>query len=256
MNNIQEFKTDYEALVTLGEQMRQDLAGRHRKGEPEATEGATDLESNFQNWYTESCALIKQILPDRLLEFEQLYKGDSRRKEINSSTYNIQDWLNGVRAGANSLGEKAFNDFAGVVMRFQTQLAILRSLGRRFDSSLFDIRQLVQADIFDSELDAAKELKGRGFLRAAGAVAGVVLEKHLGQVADSHNIKTRKKDPTIGDFNDLLKNKGVLDTPSWRQIQRLGDVRNYCDHNKGREPTSEEVGELIDGVEKCTKTLF
>ena len=149
-----------------------------------------------------------------------------------------------------------FDGFSAVAMRFVNQLAILESVQARFESSLFDIRQLVQADLFDSELDAARELARRGFLRASGAVAGVVLEKHLGQVAANHGITTRKKNPTIGDFNDLLKDGGVLDIPSWRQVQRLGDVRNLCDHNKEREPTKDEVEELIDGVEKYTKTLF
>src|SRR5690606_2284536 len=133
---------------------------------------------------------------------------------------------------------------------------ILKSAQARFESTLLDIRQLVQADLFDSELDAATELVKKGFLRAAGAVAGVVLEKHLAQVAQNHNIKTRKKHPSISDFNDLLKNGAVLDVPTWRQIQRLGDIRNLCDHNKERDPTKEEVEELIAGVERVSKTLF
>ena len=256
MNNIQKYKADFENLVTLGEQMLKDLADRHKNGENVETNGAVDFEVNYQNWYTESCALIKQLLPDRLTEFEHLYKGDNRRKEIDSSTYNIQDWLRGIRANKNSIGRRFFNDVFVITMRFQTQFTILSSLERRFDSSLFDIRQLVQADLFDSELDAARELTGRGFLRAAGAVAGVVLEKHLGQVCENHGIRIRKKNPAIGDFNDLLKGGSVLDVPSWRQIQRLGDIRNICDHNREREPAKDEVDELINGVEKYTKTLF
>ena len=115
---------------------------------------------------------------------------------------------------------------------------------------------MVQADLFDSELDVARELTTNGFLRAAGAVAGVVLEKHLGQVMDNHNIKVSKANPTISEFNDHLKNADVLDIPRWREIQRLGDIRNLCTHNKEREPTKEEVEELIDSVDKYMKTLF
>lgn len=115
---------------------------------------------------------------------------------------------------------------------------------------------MVQADLFDSELDAAKELHKRGFLRAAGAVAGVVLERHLQQVAENHELAIKKKRPSIADFNDRLKNADVLDVPTWRHIQRLADLRNLCDHSKDREPTSDEVVELISGVEKYTKSLF
>ena len=56
--------------------------------------------------------------------------------------------------------------------------------------------------------------------------------------------------------NDALKEGGVIDIPQWRFIQRLGDLRNLCDHNKDREPTKDEVAELIDGVDKLTKTVF
>jgi hypothetical protein len=69
-------------------------------------------------------------------------------------------------------------------------------------------------------------------------------------------VTTRKAHPTISDFTDLLKTASVLDVPSWRQLQRLGDIRNLCDHNKQREPTKDEVVELIDGTEKLCKTLF
>ena len=66
----------------------------------------------------------------------------------------------------------------------------------------------------------------------------------------------RKRNPTIGDFNDSLKNNDVIDVPDWRFIQRLGDLRNLCSHKKHREPTNDEVAELIDGVDKIVKTVF
>ena len=98
-------------------------------------------------------------------------------------------------------------------------MAILRSANSRFESSLFDIKQILQAHLFDSELDAARELSKNGFLRAAGAIAGVVLERHLGQVCANHQLVTRKKNPSISEWNDLLKNGGTVDVPAWRFIQ-------------------------------------
>ena len=256
MNNIQKYKADLETLVTLGEKMKEDLVRRNEKKEYVTTKETVCLENCYQRWYTESFVVIKQLLPDRLTEFERLYMEDRRRKEIDNTTFTIQDWLKGFRAGSYSSGEKTFDDFGAMGMRFFNQLEMLKSVEARFDSTLFDIKQFVQADLFDSELETARELANHGFLRAAGSIAGVVLEKHLGQVVDNHNIKTRKKDPTISDFNDFLKKGGVLDVPSWRQIQRLGDIRNLCSHDKKREPTREEVEELIRGVEKYMKTLF
>ena len=87
-------------------------------------------------------------------------------------------------------------------------------------------------------------------------MVGVVLEKHLEQVAKNHNLSLRKKHPTISIWNDFLKEKDVYPVPTWRGIQRLGDLRNLCDHNKDKDPTKDELEELISGVEKATKTLF
>ena len=62
-----------------------------------------------------------------------------------------------------------------VIPLFRQQLAIIKAVKARFESSLFDLRQLVQADLFDSDLEAAKELAGKNFTTAAGALAGVAL---------------------------------------------------------------------------------
>jgi hypothetical protein len=29
---------------------------------------------------------------------------------------------------------------------------------------------------------------------------------------------------------------GIIDQILWREVQHLSDIRNYCDHPKGREP--------------------
>jgi hypothetical protein len=147
-------------------------------------------------------------------------------------------------------------DDKAAVPHFHQQFAILQAAERRFESSLFEIRQLVQADLFDSEIGAARELLKNQFLRAAGAIAGVVLEKHLRQVCEDHGLKISKKAPTLGDLNELLKANSVIDVPQWRFVSMLADIRNLCDHDKQKEPTDQQVTDLIDGTDKVLKTIF
>jgi hypothetical protein len=211
-----------------------------------------DFGSSYDAWYSEAIRLVKQILPDRFADFTRQYR-DEKRKEVNYLTYGIADALMGLTT--KQFGE-VIADANAVLPKVATQIAILKSAEKRFSSSLFDIRDVVQADLFDSELDAARSLAKSGFLRACGAVGGVVLEKHLGHVCATHGLKSKKSHPTIGDFNQLLKESDVIDLVKWRFVQHLGDIRNLCDHGKDREPTKEEVLELIDGVDKVIKTLY
>ncbi len=284
--NLDQYRRDLKQLALLGEEMLIDLSLRDAAVDAEQRTAAKKIqgsfERNYQRWYTEAGAVVGQLIPGRAAEFEQLYLGDGKRKSIDADTYNIQDWLTGRRlpraekgtvpicrdqpsVGARPSGAShkwglspfpPLGEVLAVSLRLKAQLEILKSAEARLQSSLFEMRQLVQADLFDSEIDACRELAAHGFLRAAGAVAGVILERHLRQVAANHGVVIRKKEPTINDLNDKLKTAGVLDVPAWRQFQRLADIRNLCDHNKHREPHRTEVEELIAGTDRIVKTLL
>lgn len=263
-SQLDKYKKDLDELIKLGSNMVLDLTLREveRRGKLDKDKAELkrkiggSFEENYQQWFTEARSVLKQLLPDRLVEFDSYYRTDPKRKEMNLLTYTIQDWLMGLRSGKEYTGTKYFDDFAVVSSRLSTQLAVLTSVQRRFESTLFEIRQLVQADLFDSELEGAREILSKGFLRAAGIMAGVVLEKHLAEVTHNHGVSVKKQHRGISDYNDLLKNEGVLDVPLWRMVQRLADLRNLCGHKKQREPTKAEIEELIDGVAKISKTVY
>lgn len=208
--------------------------------------------SDYQAWYTERLAIIRQLIPDRTGDFISLFEKPKSRREITPDNYTISDALMGLRV---SRGETVVADSSAAIPKIEQQIAMLKAANRRFDSSLFDIRELLAADLFDSEIEAAQELSRKRFTRAAGAIGGVVLERHLRKVCTAHKVTIAKKNPSIGDLNDLLKNSDVIEMKDWRFIQRLGDIRNLCDHSKGHEPTREDVDELLAGVSKVMKTI-
>ena len=260
---IDRYKTDLEKLIHEGEYLMYGLyneLSRYLKDDFKAlSKEQKDLikkhrfKENYNAWYNESLVLIKQLIPDRIEDFKQYYRID-KRKEFTYATYTISDYLNSLvkkdNIGTILLGTTE------VIHKYEQQYAILKSLEKRFDSSLYEIRQLLQADLFDSEIDTAKELLSKGYLRAAGAICGVVLEKHLAEVCSNHSISIKKKNPHISDLNDALKTADAIDVPLWRQIQHLGDLRNLCDHKKDREPDKEDIIELIRGVESIIKNVF
>lgn len=268
-SNLDKYKNDLNKLVSEGELLSnaiqyeclpEEFESQVREAMDEDQSRAVIknlpiFKNNYQGWYSESLVIIKIMLPDRLDDFIQHYEKPKGRKEIGIDTYVIEDYLQGISVWLTYKGE----DLAGpsaAIPQFQQQLNILKSVQKRFESSLFDIKQLVQADLFDSELEAAEELNKNGFIRGAGAVAGVVIEKHLEEVCNNHEVKTKKKNPTINDLNQNLKDSDIIDTKTWRFIQRLADLRNLCDHNKKKAPTKEDVDELISGVSKISKTIF
>lgn len=266
ISNLEQYKKDLDALIATGDKLTyaiqryahgdefdKEVKKQLGEGAGEFIKAVPNFKLAYQAWYSESLSLIKQLLPDRLADFVRHYEKPKVRKEISFENYRIEDALQGLRI---TRGYEKLVGTEGAIPHFEQQLAILKSVRSRFESTLFDIRQLVQADLFDSELDAAAELLKQKFSRAAGAMAGVVLERHLAQVCSNHAIKVTKKNPGISDLNELLKGAGVIDVPQWRFIQHLGDIRNLCDHSKVVEPTPEQVGDLVAGVKKITKTIF
>ena len=99
MSTFETYKADLDALVERGEPIRLDLSIRHLDSLGDLKERHKDVaemfrgrfEEDYQRWYTESRAVIKQLVPDRLEEFDQLYKGSGHRKTIEYSTFTIQD---------------------------------------------------------------------------------------------------------------------------------------------------------------------
>lgn len=246
MSKVEDIKNELKLLLNYAGKLS--VALSPQKGS--MNNESSDLKffvHNYELWYSKALNVVSNLLPDRVNDFILLYKNE-KRKVIDISTYTISDALRTLtKKGVFSPATASFN--------LLQQRNILQACLEKFDSKIYDIQTILQADIFDSEIDSAKHLLKNGFIRAAGAICGVILEKHLIKVCINHNVKLTKKDPTISVLNENLK-EVAYDTIEWRRMQRLGDLRNLCDHNKDREPTTEEVEELILGTDRVIKTIL
>lgn len=108
----------------------------------------------------------------------------------------------------------------------------------------------------EDALKKAQLLLQTGYITAAGAIAGVELERHLKLLCD------RQQPPLlygssdgISKVNDVLKKAGIYDQVQWRQIQVMADVRNNCDHPGTNPPNRDDIGNLIKNVQSLVASF-
>lgn len=268
-SNMEEYKKELSKLVECGrkllfamqnechpDEFREHLYERFEKEEKvdDFIKRLPDFKASYQSWYTKSKSVIKQVIPDRLNDFISYYEPQKGRKTVEYGNYVVYDYLQDLAVTLGT-GQEKVNPSAAIP-QFRQQFNILKSAEERFESKLFDIKQLTQADVFDTEIDSAKELKKHNFLRSSGMIAGVVLEKHLAQVCENHKITLKKKKPSLSDYIQKLKENEIIDTPRMRRLQSMADIRNICGHGKDRDPTFDEIDDIISGVEHTIKNIF
>lgn len=212
-----------------------------------------DFHSGYQRWYTRALRVVEVLARDRYQEFRSYYEADAKRKNLDYETYVIQDYLKGLVP--SKIFFREFDTKAQALMNFVNQLTILDSLADRVDSVLARIVEELYSEVQDAELETSRKL-AKISVRAAGSLAGVVLETYLQKLAKRRGVTMAKKNPTISELNDLLRKAGVLDIPIWRKISYLADIRNLCSHKKDAEPSKEQVEELIEGANWVIKNIF
>lgn len=258
MINKDSIQKEFQALIEEGNELYFSMYLLDEEGESALKKANVDIDKlpdftlGYQCWYTKSYYLIKLVAPDRLTDFEELYK-KKKGKEPTFDTYCLSDALLGTHI---TRGITVIAKPRSVMSKMEQQISILKSVKELTENYFYNLEIEIRSDVLDSEIDSAYELFSKKFLRAAGSIAGVVLEKHLSNIASQHGIIITKKDPTISEFNDKFKENGVYDVINWRKIQYLGDIRNLCCHNKKIEPTEEQVKDLLDGVKYVIQNVF
>jgi len=111
---------------------------------------------------------------------------------------------------------------------------------------LTTIKNLIQADVFDTELEQARELLNSGYKLAAAVITGVVLETTLRDFCDREGLTHSKLDKMNAD----LAKAGLYNKLQQKRITALADIRNSAAHGKPEKFSEEDVKNMIRDVEQ------
>ena len=113
---------------------------------------------------------------------------------------------------------------------------------------------LISAEIFSDFLEMAQHLLDEGYKDPAAVMAGSVLEEHLRQLCQKHDISTEitrqgRPQPKKADtLNADLTKKEVYNRLDQKQVTAWLDLRNKAAHGKYQEYTEEQVALMLQSL--------
>jgi len=205
-----------------------------------------DVNERYQVWYTQTLRLVERVLPERRREFEGYYRSDQESRDRSATISAILGSLSSPRATGEKRGA-----LAGLFDPGLEQGTFLRLLGMQLAILASAVPTLLPEERRpDRELQAARLLLSKGHRRAAGAVAGLVLESHLSKVAQRNGLALPESgSSSLRRLNRSLRKAGVCGSARSRRIERLAELSDACFRRK-RKVSAKLVAELLSGVEE------
>jgi hypothetical protein len=131
--------------------------------------------------------------------------------------------------------------------RFKRMKAVFLAVKEDFEGGyLISYRSIVQAEVFTSELDQAREQLSSGYKTPAAVIAGIVLETKLRDMCTALGIPLGKLDKMNAD----LAKAQAYNSIQQKRITAIAGIRNSAAHGKPEEFTPADVQGMIDDVER------
>jgi RiboL-PSP-HEPN len=202
--------------------------------------------------------LEDQLSPLMPLSFGLQVSGLAETKQSVAEDFLLNWSVKAKNIIVKSCGEDSqhFKEFEKAQKRtsFDNTFSALRRLAAVFLAAKEDFeggyvksfKSLIQAEVFDDELEQATELLNSGYQSAAAVIAGTVLESTLRSQCLAQNIPLGKMDK----MNSDLTKAGVYNSLVQKRITAMAAVRNSAAHGKNTDFTSSDVKSMIDDVRR------
>jgi len=212
------------------------MTSLHKKRFDELQAQAAEITATQQRKYSEYSGSYEEVDPGRLLGW----------------TVKVKNLL--VKAcGADSEHYRAFVDadeprpYEDNVARFSRIHSIFLAAKEDFEGGyLSSVRTLVQAEVFSTELDQARELLLAGYASAAAVISGVVLETSLRELCARYDVAVGKTERMNA---DLVK-AGAYNVLVQKKITALAAIRNSAAHGNFADFKPADVEGMVVDIER------
>ena len=156
--------------------------------------------------------------------------------------------------GEDSSHLRDFNTFVSQISYTPIECAMGVLLAAKDDyqnGHVFELRRLVEAEVYDDLLEQAEYLFSAGYHAPAAVVCGCALEDSLRRLCTAKGITMTSK-PKLDQMNADLAKAGVYN----KLITALADLRNSAAHGKWGEFSKEDVVLMVRDTRAFLETYF
>lgn len=187
---------------------------------------------NHEAWQAKAEELVSEYRPNREKEFEDLH-----------STIQLNLSLGGGEVTDSK--NKIKNDTLSALNR---QVGIVRGAVGKVEVETLRARRQISTRVSRDEIERAWALFEEDYIRSAGVVAAVAVERQLLTMCEESDV-VEEYDPThgISRLAQTLKEASVIDKTTWNDMKALASIRETCAH--AEEPETHRVRRLITDSE-------
>lgn len=208
----------------------------HQKRFEELKTQATDIYATQQRKYNEYNGSYEEVDSERFLGWTVKVKN----LIVNSCGADSEHY----RAFVSADESQSYEDN---VAKFRRTRSVFMAAKEDFEGGyLSSIRTLVQAEVFSTELDQARELLAAGYSAAAAVITGVVLETNLRELCKRHTVVVGK----LERMNADLVKAGAYNVLVQKKITALAAIRNSAAHGNITEFKQTDVESMLADVER------
>jgi hypothetical protein len=113
--------------------------------------------------------------------------------------------------------------------------------------ALFNVKKMIEAELFDDFLEQADHLLSSGYYAPAAVIAGGVLEDALRKLCNRAEISLSLH-PKLDWMNAELAKRGTYDRLTQKQVTALADLRNKAAHGQWNQFDASHVETMIRDV--------